>query len=205
MFQDTNPIFEFRGLFGVPVQIGGSLFLLLGFYIYTGGGDLVWTAAFAAMLMLSIFLHEIGHAWACLIQGLPVRRVMLCGGGRFAVRALWDSVFAGASAFPDPDVLFSSPKALLAEYLGLFADINGFLAIFNLIPVQPLDGAKLLHLFLLRLTPQHVAMTVTGGIGLVLSILWIPGPLLAYGLGLWLLFFIPAIPLHFAMMRGRLA
>lgn len=95
MFQDTNPIFELRGLFGVPVQIGGSLFLLLSFYICTGGGDLVWTT-------------------------------------------------------------------------------------------------------------QHFAVTVTAGIGLVLSILWVPGPLLACALDWRLLFFTvdPPAPRHDARPSG---
>ena len=237
MFQDTNPVFEFRGPFGIPVQIGGSIFLLLAFFAYTGSGDIAWTAAFVVMLMASIFLHEMGHAWACLVQGVPVRRVMLYGGGGFCERArsatapqqevivamgpivnlvlwalaslasdaLWTNVFANASAYTDPTLILSSPQARLAEYLGLFAHINGFLAVFNLLPVQPLDGGKLLHLVMLRLTPQHLAMTITGGIGLVLSILWIPGMLIAFGMGWWLLFFIPSIPLHYGMLRGRLA
>lgn len=237
MFQDTNPVFEFRGPFGIPVQIGGSIFLLLAFFAYTGSGDIAWTAAFVVMLMASIFLHEMGHAWACLVQGVPVRRVMLYGGGGFCERArsatapqqevivamgpivnlvlwalaslasdaLWTNVFANASAYTDPTLILSSPQARLAEYLGLFAHINGFLAVFNLLPVQPLDGGKLLHLVMRRLTPQHVAMTITGGIGLVLSVLWIPGMLIAFGMGWWLLFFIPSIPLHYAMLRGRLA
>jgi len=236
LFQDTNPVFEFRGPFGVPVQIGGSLVLRLACYLYTGGGDIAWPAMFIILLMLSILLHELGHAWASLIQGVPVRRIMLYGGGGFCERArsataheqelivamgpivnlvlwalaalasnaLWDSLFATASAFSNPELLFNSPKARIAEYLSLFAYINGFLAIFNLIPVQPLDGGKLLHLALLRLTPQHVAMTLTGGIGLVLSVLWVPAMVIAFGLGWWLLFFIPSIPLHYAMMRGQL-
>ncbi len=237
LFHDTNPIFEFRGPFGVPVQVGASLLVLLAFYLYTGGGDLAWTAAFVVMLMLSIFLHEMGHAWACLVQGVPVRRVMLYGGGGFCERArsasahqqelivamgpivnltlwalaslvsnaLWDDLFAGASAYSDPTLLFSSPQAIVAEYLGLFAYINGFLALFNLLPVQPLDGGKLLHLVLMRVTPQATALSVTGAIGLVLSVLWIPAMLIAFGLGWWLLFFIPSVPQHWAMMRGRLA
>ncbi|MFN3207812.1 MAG: site-2 protease family protein [Roseovarius sp.] len=235
MFQDSNPVFEFRGPFGVPVQIGGSLILLFAFYLYSGGGDLAWSAAFVLMLVLSIFLHEIGHAWACLLQGIPVRRVMLFGGGGFCEparsatarqqelivamgpivnlllwafaslgsEALWNSLYASASAYSNPEHLFASPKAQVAGYLGFFASINGFLALFNLIPVQPLDGGKLLHLLMLRLTPQSVAATVTGAIGLVISVLWIPGMLIAFGLGWWLLFFIPSIPLHYAMMRGR--
>jgi Zn-dependent protease len=77
----------------------------------------------------------------------PIANLMLWAVASLGSDALWDSVFAGASAFSDPDMLFWSPRTLLAEYLDLFASINGSLAIFNLIPVQPLDGDKLLHLF----------------------------------------------------------
>lgn len=237
MFNDNTPIFEFRGPFDVPVQIGGSLVLLLGFYFYTGGSDIAWTATFIALLFVSIFLHELGHAWACLIQGVPVRRIMLYGGGGFCERsrsasayeqefivamgpivnlvlwavfsilsnALWDDLFSQASGLESPEILFNSPQATTAEVLGLFAYINGFLAIFNLMPVQPLDGGKLLHLGLLRLLRQDIAMVITGAIGLVISVMWIPGMLIAYGLGWWILFFIPSIPLHWSMMKKRLA
>ncbi|MEL7257075.1 MAG: site-2 protease family protein [Pseudomonadota bacterium] len=237
MFNDNNPIFEFRGPFGVPIQIGASLVLLLGFYFYTGGTDVTWTATFIALLFVSIFLHELGHAWGCLIQGIPVRRIMLYGGGGFCEHArsasayeqelivamgpivnivlwavfslisnvMWDSIFAQASAYENPEILFNSPQATIAEVLGLFAYINGFLAIFNLIPVQPLDGGKLFHLGLLRLLRQDYAMVITGAVGLVLSVIWIPAMLIAFGLGWWILFFIPSIPLHWSMMRQRLA
>ncbi len=239
MFKDTTPIFEFRGPFGVPVQVGGSLLLLVLFYFYSGGGDPAWTLTFIAMLIISIFLHEMGHAWACLIQGVPVRRIMIYGGGGFCERArsasayqqefivamgpivnlvlwavfsilsnaLWDDLFnqAQASGLENPEILFNSTQATAAQLLGFFAYINGFLAIFNLLPVQPLDGGKLLHLGLLRVLRQDIAMVVTGAIGLVISILWIPGMLLAYGFGWWILFFIPSIPLHWSMMKKRLA
>ena len=32
-------------------------------------------------------LHEMGHAWGALVQGVPVRRIMLHGGGGFCERA----------------------------------------------------------------------------------------------------------------------
>ncbi len=62
MFKETTLIYEFRGPFGIPVQIGGSLLMLIAFYVMMSGGDLIWTASFIAMLVASILLHELGHA-----------------------------------------------------------------------------------------------------------------------------------------------
>ncbi|WP_371226238.1 site-2 protease family protein [Roseovarius sp. 2305UL8-3] len=237
MFKDTTPIYEFRGPYGIPIQIGGSLLMLIAFYVMMSGGDLLWTATFIAMLLIAILLHELGHAWACEVQGVPVRRVVLYGGGGFCERArsasawqqefivamgpivnialwagcslmsegLWLWIIADAAALENPETLFYGPRAEIAMLLEQFAYVNGFLAVFNLIPVQPLDGGKLLHLMLLRLVNPHTALVVTGAIGLALSIIWIPAMLLAYGAGWWILFFIPSVPQHWAMMKGQLA
>lgn len=237
MFRDTIPLTEFRGPMGIPVQVGGSFIFLFLFYFIMSSGDLIRVLSFIAMLVLSIFLHELGHAWACKIQGVPVRRIMLYGGGGFCEPArsasarqqefivamgpivnlvLWASasmasegilamIIADAQHVQNPEALFRGPRAEIALLLGLFANVNLFLAVFNLIPVQPLDGGRLLHLALLRFARPRSAMVVTGTIGLALSILWIPVMLLVYGAGWWILFFVPSLPQHFAMMKGRLA
>ena len=58
---------------------------------------------------------------------------------------------------------------------------------------------------LLRLASPLAALRVAGGIGLALSLLWIPAMLLILGLGWWFLFFIPSIPHHWAMLKGQIA
>ena len=236
MFQYPTPVFEFRGPLGIPIQIAGSLAFLVAFYVFVSGGSLMSSLGLVAMLVGSILLHELGHAWASEVQGIPVRRIMLYGGGGFCeprvsasawqqefivamgpivnlalwalssliAHYLWRSVIGDASLLLTPAVIYDDPLIVLARQFEIFAMINIFLAIFNLLPVQPLDGGKLLHLTLLRLTPPRTAMRATGSIGLIVSVLWVPVMLVVFGAGWWILFFIPSIPLHFAMARGRL-
>lgn len=227
MLRDDNVIFQFTGPMGVRVEIGQSLGLLVALIVLISPADLTSSLIFAGLLVISIFLHELGHAWGSLVQGVPVRRVMLHGGGGFCERA------RSASAREDELIVAMGPIVNLAlwalaslgqwmmlqnlqtvpsllytqiyGYLGLFAFLNLALFIFNLIPVQPLDGGKLFHLAMLRVLPQDAAQRVTGRVGLVLSIAWIPAAVLAWYYYGWILFFIPSIPAHYRMAKGELA
>ena len=84
MSPDINPVLSFR-LRGIPVQIDRSLAFLLLLIVLLAGGlqNPMHGVILAAMLLSAIFLHEMGHAWAARVQGLPVRRVVLWGGGGF--------------------------------------------------------------------------------------------------------------------------
>lgn len=212
---------------GVRVEIGQSIVFLLGFIAIFSGGDLTGGLTFAGLLLCAIFLHELGHAWGCMVQGIPVRRIMLHGGGGFCEPArsasatqqelivamgpivnlaLW--AIASLAQWAMWDTIVANPSFFMVELylaLGLFAFLNLALFIFNMIPVQPLDGGKLLHLMLLRVLEPDAAHRVTGRVGLVLSILWVPAAILAYTTYGWILFFIPSIPAHYRMARGQLA
>jgi Zn-dependent protease len=85
----------------------------------------------------------------------------------------------------------------------LVAWINLILLIFNMIPVQPLDGGKLFHLMMLRIMGDEPAQGITGAVGLALSVVWIPAMIVAYYYEGWILFFIPSIMAHYRMMRGE--
>ena len=89
----------------------------------------------------------------------------------------------------------------LAWGLYWLAMINLFLALFNLLPVHPLDGGKLFQLLLLRFLPARTATRISGGVGLVIAVLWIPGMLwLFFTVGM-VLFFFPPVRLHLQMLR----
>ena len=218
MFNDT-PIFEFRGPWGVPVQIGASLFLLMLIFVsFTGSpADITYDLAFFGLVVGSIFLHEMGHAWGCLIQGVPVRRVMLYGGGGFCEHArsttahedelivamgpIVNAVLWAVSSLALPYV--SNPDLYWA--LSSLAWINGVLLVLNLVPVMPLDGGRLFHLFLLRFLPGPIAVRIAGAVGLVLAVFWVPAMLACYFLFGMMLLFIPPILLHWRMLTARTA
>lgn len=221
MFTNDNVLYEFRGPWGLPVQIGQSLvFLIVMLFGLSGamGSISVHTLIVVAMLLGSILLHELGHAWACLVQGIPVRRVLLYGGGGLCERArsaspseqelivamgpIVNAVLWALSSLLS-EWLWTQGSADMAYYLGLFARINGALALFNLIPVQPLDGGKLFHLGLLRVLSATLANRVAGGLGLIFALVWWPAMILLYLTTGWLLLFAPSVREHLAMLRGR--
>jgi Zn-dependent protease len=216
MFSDGNTIFEFRGPFGVPIQISSSFLMLAAFIVLMGGGmaSLPYQIAFVGMIFVSILLHELGHAWGCIVQGIPVERIVIHGGGGYClparqperhqdefIVALGPIVNLGLWAVASLLVPFMADP-LLFWGLSLFALINLFLAVMNMIPVMPLDGGKLFQYGLRRFVDNDQARRIAGGVGVVIGVLWIPAMLYFYVyLGFVLLFF-PSIHIHWQMLRS---
>ncbi|MEM7642124.1 MAG: site-2 protease family protein [Pseudomonadota bacterium] len=225
MMHDETPLLTVRGPWGVPVQIAPS-FLFLGL-LFIGFSPDLNGLIFFGLIVLAIFLHEFGHAWGCLVQGQPVRRVVLWGGGGFCEQqrtataretelivimgplvnlALWAMSSLAASWMVN---LATPPLGDLwwdiEFWLFTFAQINIVLFVLNLVPVQPLDGGRLFHLGLLRLVRPEIAVRVAGAVGLCLAVLWVPGMIFAYITWGYALLFMPPIALHWHMMRGRAA
>ncbi|MEO0343403.1 MAG: site-2 protease family protein [Pseudomonadota bacterium] len=166
------------------------------------------------MLTLAIFFHEMGHAWGHYVQGVPVKRVVIYGGGGFvegtrsADRRQEEFIVAMG---PLVNLMLwavcgliaqNIPTGLAASLLGYFSLLNLLLFGFNMMPVQPLDGGKLLHLVLKRFVKPITALKWTGAVGLVFSVLWFPAMLfliLTFG---WFLLFFPSIRLHWEMYKA---
>ncbi len=229
MFSDDQVVFRFRGLFGVNVDIGRSIILLAMLFVgfsFSGAQDFLWTLSVFAMLIVSIYLHELGHAWGCLVQGVPVKRIMIHGGGGYCERARSASLYEQELIVAMGPIInlglwavASLATGMMLEgiaqaatlpgyfpvipYLSTFAMINLALAIFNLLPVQPLDGGKLLHLGLARVLPGRQSMRLSGFIGLVIALLWRPALLYFYLTTGWLLLFAPSIRAHWLQFRSR--
>ena len=228
MYGNEPTLFEFRGLFGIRVEVRQSLVLLAGLFLLMSAASparLLDTAILVAMIVLSIYLHELGHAWGCRVQGVPVMRIVIFGGGGFcehrraaprqdelivvmgpivnlvlwAVSSLWVNWIVNGLS-PEAEI-----SALMGESLywaDRFATLNLALFFFNMLPVHPLDGGKLFFLGLLRLTSPLNALKVAGAVGVVFSILWWPALFWVYLNYGWLLLFAPSLRQHLAMMRG---
>ena len=223
----TGPIlFRFKGFLGVPVEVGTSLGLLVLLFAALGataGRGILWPGISVALLVIAIYLHELGHAWASMAQGVPVRRIVLHGSGGFCQPervatnaeqefivamgpltnlALWALSSLAAYAMWSLIVDGAGFAIYLAILFSLFARINLALFVFNLIPAHPLDGGRLVHLWLLRKMPPARALKVSGTIGLVAAIAWFPMLVWMYLTTGWLLLFAPSITLHYRMMKG---
>lgn len=220
MFKPGPTIFYFTGFFGVRVEIAQSLAILVGLFLFLSElSNIVWVAITVAMILSSIYLHELGHAWGCQVQGIPVRRIVLHGGGGFCEHARSGSrteqeliiamgpivnlALWALSSLAAWYVITNTGFYAVAGYLWLFSRINLALFVFNLLPVQPLDGGKLLQLGLLRVASQNTAMRVAGAIGLIFSVLWWPALIWLYVNSGWLLLFAPSIKTHFEMAKGH--
>ena len=217
-----STILEFRGPFGVPVVIQSSIIFLGLILIGFSGGvaNLIYSAIFFAMLVLSIFLHEFGHAWGCIVQGVPVRRVVIFGGGGFCEYARAPTPYQSELIVAMGPIVNFAIWAVISlghtwiggglvfdnYYLTIalldLAWINLFLGILNMIPVVPLDGGRLLQLGLMRFFPAATATRITGGVGLAFSVLWFPAMFFSFVFYGLVLFFFPSIRLHYEMLRA---
>jgi Zn-dependent protease len=134
--------------------------------------------AAAALLLLSVFLHEVSHAAAARRWGSPPTHITLdLWGGHTGFSA--EQPTPGSSALVS--VVGPATNALLAAVgwslrepsmnnwvvLGLltysFTYTNLFVAVFNALPGLPLDGGRVLEALVWRITGDRLRATVVAG------------------------------------------
>ncbi len=216
MFPGSFPLFSFRGPWGVPIEIHASIVLLPLLLINFASPPefILYDAMFVLILLGSIYLHELGHAWGCVIQDVPLKRIVMSGAGGFCERkrsatryeqelivamgpivtlTLWAGAGLIAPMISDPEI---------AWVFWTISSVNGFLAILNLLPVNPLDGGKLFALAMHRVFKAGIATKISAIVGLIFAILWVP--VMAYGFVEYgfILFFIPSVAMHWRMLKG---
>ncbi len=228
-----NVIFRFRGMFGIPVEIGQSIFgfVLIMFLLGASSGDPFQIVLFLVVILGSIYLHEVGHAWGYRVQGLAVDRILLYGGGGLCFGAasakprqmelivamgpivnlvLWAvagiaqwALFSFAMSGGVSSQFMAEVVTFSFKVLAMIKVVNIWLFAFNMMPVQPLDGGRLFHLAMVRILPPDAALRITGKVGLVFCFLWIPAMIALFVFAGWILFFFPSFKMHMAMSRGE--
>jgi Zn-dependent protease/CBS domain-containing protein len=166
-------------LFGIPLYIDSSWFLILAFVTFINAGDvnasglsgstpiLGWIAGLILALLLfgSVLLHELGHSLVARSQGISVNSItlFLFGGIASIDRESKTPGEAFLVAIAGPIVslgLFivffvlsqlASPSSLLEFIAADLARINLVLSLFNLIPGLPLDGGQVLKAIVWKL------------------------------------------------------
>ena len=145
---------------GVEVNLHWSLLLMP---LITG------TFLIAGFLCLNLGIHELAHFVVARYKGCRADKMYFTALGAVVMIDEQDmeklSPFGRASIFlagPLSNLLTALVLFPFSGYLKLFASVALFIGIFNLIPVYPLDGGKILHeiLTVLRFSKKNKARTI---------------------------------------------
>lgn len=204
-------------LFGIPFFIDASWFFILALVTFSYGSGLAgqfpewqgvvpWLVGLIAALLLfaSVLLHELGHSFAAMAQGIPVRSIslFLFGGVARIERestSPWGSLGVALAGplvsvalfglFTGVQWLFE-PTGGTAAILGLLASLNLALAVFNMLPGLPLDGGNALKAIVWAITGNQykgirVAAFTGQGVGLLMMAAGLFSALTSGFNGLW--------------------
>jgi Zn-dependent protease/CBS domain-containing protein len=191
--------------FGIPVYVAPTWFIVAALITYAfapaverelpGIGPMRYLVsfAFAVLLYLSVFVHELSHSVVALRLGLPVRRISLyllggvseiekepqTPGREFVVAAVGPllSLLLGGVGFLFTRVL---PGDTVVGFLMLeLTGANLVVGVFNLFPGLPLDGGRVLRAGVWKLTGRPLTGTlVAAWAGRVLAVGVLALPLL---------------------------
>ncbi len=131
------------------------------------------TEGTAVLCILACTLHELGHIIMMLFEGKSPEKIIFCGGGIRLSGGINRSIPVIIGGCAVNFILFGIFYGLCSDYsLKLFGMINFLTGLFNLMPVQPLDGYHLLEKLLIKaISPEKVgaALRITEITACVLS------------------------------------
>ncbi len=176
-------------LFGIPIHLHISLLLFLFVVLYRSSLSIGHLLEYAALVILSVLLHELGHALTAKRFRLSGLSIMLHGFGGYAVstgRRTWQqdltivlmgpavTFVVGGVAFAIGHYGFAAAtegseaftQFYLIEALGR---LNLLLGVLNLIPSLPFDGGMALAAIFSRRQPYPKALRVAAHLGLVIT------------------------------------
>lgn len=194
---------------GIPIYLHWSFWLLIAWVVLSGLfsqdasiGFILWRLLLMGGLVVSVILHELGHAFAAKAFGIPTRDItMYPFGGVASVARIPDKpiqelvvALAGPlvnilliGAFSvllrlmnqpvswSADVFIHSGKGMPSLHVWLLSlsFMNGILAVFNLLPAFPMDGGRVLRALLATKLPYVKATQIAAVIGQIFAVIFI--------------------------------
>lgn len=182
---------------GIPIVLSSDLLYLVGIISliniissgFMAGVNVVLGVSFLALFVV---LHELGHSLTALafdarteiislsflggaaqinsedcysLISKPFKAMLVWMAGPAVSLGLWFSLSYLAN--------FMTPGTYLADGIASLAQINLVLAIFNLMPVYPLDGGVILYCLMRFVFSKSIAIRITSVVGIIGSIAFI--------------------------------
>ncbi|MDU0329733.1 M50 family metallopeptidase [Paenibacillus sp. 3LSP] len=158
----------------------------------------VLTGHFLELLALFtiVFVHEMGHVFAARMYDIKVLSVQMLPFGGVAVMEDSGNLTAGreiviALAGPLQNLMLISASLLLhaigiwdGPFLSYFIQSNLLIALFNLLPILPLDGGKISQALCSLVMPYYATLLWSYRISLLFSVLLVAYSFLPLWLGL---------------------
>jgi len=192
-------------LFGVYFRVDIGVFLIAAIFVINGlrepgFGGLIDEVTFVVLLFMSIYLHEMGHAFGARLFGIGTHDVTLTFFGGYArlsrqPRTTLEEVVVSGSG-PAANLLLAAALAFFLsspdsdsvamhswDILWRLQLANLILGLFNLLPAYPLDGGNIAQAVLARFMRRSRARLITGYLGLGVAGLLVLLGLAGGGLG----------------------
>ncbi|MEK4196458.1 M50 family metallopeptidase [Paenibacillus sp. FSL L8-0696] len=176
-------------IFGIELSLHPLFVIIMLFSVITG--------QFLELLTLFtiVFIHEMGHVVAALMAGVTVKSVQLLPFGGVAViedhgrlTASREIGIALAGPLQNGIMIVIALGLQQAgygnqEFLTYFIHANAMIGLFNLVPVLPLDGGKVLQATISLVLPYYYTLLWAGRVSVAASVLVIIYALLPLGAG----------------------
>ncbi|HYP16440.1 MAG TPA: site-2 protease family protein [Opitutus sp.] len=178
---------------GIQLAVHASFFLLLAWvakegWDAAGSLGLWWSVGMLLAFFTCVVLHELGHSLTAMRYGIGVRRILLMPIGGMAEfeaipreplreflitlagPAVNFAIAAGLWLWVGPGPADSSYELNLTGFAHLLLHANLVMGCFNLLPVFPMDGGRILRALLASRMPYLRATLIAARIGRVLAV-----------------------------------
>jgi len=170
---------------GIPVKVHPSFLLLVAaFFLFQrfspDGNNTLLQSLLIASLFLFVLLHELGHALAAKYFKIQTKDITLYPFGGIArisqkPKNCWEDLvisFAGpATNFLIAALIFPFDFLFAVQFVRFLLIINIVMGVFNLLPIYPMDGGRILNAILQTVFNEEKAKKISIQIGLCLSLM----------------------------------